>query len=282
MTADRDHLDAQAIIEHHHCVWENGMDIWKFFAVGHENHVFCNPLSEEKFDEVVGRLALPKDARVLDIACGKAELLVRVAGRWGSTGVGIDQSPDFVANARANVTDAGLSGAIEVVEAEGSQYDGEAGSFDAAMCIGASWIFGGHGKTLEALSAWAKPGGLVVVGEPFFIAEPPAEYLEASGMTRESFGSHQANVQAGLDRGLGFLYTVVSSPDDWDRYEGLQCDAAERYAKEHPDDPDVPTILTGIRRRRDEYLRWGRDQLGWAVYIFVKDPAGERDRLAQR
>ena len=46
------------------------MDIWKFFAVGHTNHVFYNPMSEGKFDELIERLALPPDARVLDIACG--------------------------------------------------------------------------------------------------------------------------------------------------------------------------------------------------------------------
>ena len=248
------------------------MDIWKFFAIGHEHHVFCNPLGEPKFDELIERLAFPEAARVLDIACGKAELLVRIARRWACTGVGVDLSPHFVADARAKVAAADLESTITIVEGEGSRYDGKAGSFDAAMCLGASWIFGGHGETLDALSTWAKPGGLLVVGEPFFRGEPSAEYLTARGMTRESFDSHQGNVQQGLDRGLGFLYSVVSTPDDWDRYEGLQCDAAERYARENPNDPDVPAILSGIRRARDQYLRWGRDELGWAVYVFLKNP----------
>lgn len=248
------------------------MDIWKYFAVGHQNHVFCNPLSEAKFAEVIERLDLPASARVLDIACGKAELLVRIARRWGCSGVGVDVSPPFVAEARANVAAAGFGDAIEIVECEGSQYDASPGAFDAAMCIGASWIFGGHAKTLEAMSRHAKPGGLVIVGEPFFIGEPSAEYLKAAGFERDSFASHPGNVRTGLDQGLGFLHAVASSHDDWDRYEGLQCDAAERYAKDNPDDPDVPAILTGTRKARDEYLRWGRDALGWAVYLFIKDP----------
>ena len=31
--------------------------------------------------------------------------------------------------------------------------------------------------------------------------------------------------------------------------------------------PGTP-VLAGIRRARDHYLRWGRDELGWALYLF--------------
>ena len=58
------------------------MDLWKYFAIGHERHLFCNPLSEAKVDELVALLALSDEARVLDIACGKAEFLVRTVKRW--------------------------------------------------------------------------------------------------------------------------------------------------------------------------------------------------------
>ena len=72
--------------------------------------------------------------------------------------------------------------------------------------------------------------------------------------------------------GLGPLYTLVSDSNDWDRYEGLQWNAAERYAVDHPDDPDVPSLMESMREQRDRYLRWGRDELGWAIYVFLRDP----------
>ena len=34
------------------------------------------------------------------------------------------------------------------------------------------------------------------------------------------------------------------------------------------DDPDVPELLERFRAARDRYLRWGRDELGWALYLF--------------
>ncbi len=256
------------------------MDFWKFFTVGHEHHVVCNPLGEEKLDELIGLLALPGEGRLLDIACGKGELLVRAARRWGCHGVGVDLSTDFAADARAKVEAAGLTRTIEIVEANGRDYDAPPESFDAAICLGASWIWEGLGGTLDALAAWARPGGTVVVGEPFWWRDPSPEYLEACEYVEASFGTHRGNVETGLARGLALLRTFVSSADEWDRYEGTQWWAIERYARLHPEDPDVPELVARVRAERDQYLRWGREELGWAVYLFLKDPHGTPDPAA--
>jgi hypothetical protein len=71
---------------------------------------------------------------------------------------------------------------------------------------------------------------------------------------------------------LGLLHTIVSSEDDWDRYEGYQWYAAEKYSRGNPEDPDTPELMAKMRRFRDSYLRWGRDEIGWAAYMFLKDP----------
>jgi hypothetical protein len=179
--------------------------------------------------------------------------------------------PDDGGAARsAKIKAAGLESAIEIVESNGSEYDGKPSSFDAAVCLGASWIWGGLEGTLRALSTWAKPDGLVVVGEPFWRSAPSPEHLEAAELTESSFGTHLGNVQTGLGLGLRLLHTIVSSEDDWDRYEGYQWCAAERYSRRNPNDPDLPELMAKMRETRDHYLRWGRDEIGWAVYLFLK------------
>jgi hypothetical protein len=60
----------------------------------------------------------------------------------------------------------------------------------------------------------------------------------------------------------------VSSKDDWDRYEGLQWYSAAEYARTHPDDPDLAAVVEQVERAKAAYLRWGRDTLGWAIYMF--------------
>jgi SAM-dependent methyltransferase len=221
-------------------------------------------------------LALPPDARVLDLACGKAYLLERIARRWGCRGVGVDLCPPFVEAARGRLAAAGLADAVEIVEGDASRHPAPGDSrpgFDMVSCLGASWIFGGHEGTLRALAERATPEGLVVTGEPYWRRDPTPAYAEASGLVAEAFGTHRANVETGLRLGLVLLHTFVSSAHDFDRYEGLQWNAIERFARENPGDPDTPALVERLRRGRDAYLRWGREELGWALYVFAKGPA---------
>jgi len=246
------------------------MERWKYYDVIHRDQVFWNPISEAKVEAIIGLLRLPPGARALDIASGRGEFLLRVAERWGATGIGVDASPGCVQGSREAAGRRGLSGAVEFVESDGAAFEAAPASFDLVSCIGASWIWGGYRATLQALSLWTKPGGLVISGEPFWVDEPSAEYMEAIDCPRDLFGSHRENVHTGEQAGLRFLHAIVSNRDDWDHYEGLHCYSADRYAREQPDDPDLPELLERVNREFDYYLRWGREQLGWAVYIFRK------------
>jgi cyclopropane fatty-acyl-phospholipid synthase-like methyltransferase len=69
------------------------MDTWKFYDITHREDVICNPTSEEKLARLVELLRLPADARVVDIACGKGEFLIRLTEAYGVRGMGIDISP---------------------------------------------------------------------------------------------------------------------------------------------------------------------------------------------
>jgi SAM-dependent methyltransferase len=249
------------------------MDPWKYYSIGHKHHLVCNPLSEAKLDEIVELMALPEHARVLDIGCGKGEFLLRTAARWRDTAVGVDLSPYFVADACARVKSAGLDSSVQIVQGDGSEYNVEPSSFDVTACIGASWIWGGFRGTLGALRAWTKPGGLIVAGEPFWRRTPSPDYLKASQLSESTFSSHYGNSEIGTGLGLLLLHAVVSNQDDWDRYEGYQWYAAELYGQRVPEDPDLPEIRQKVRQARHTYLQWGRDEVGWAVYLFLKERA---------
>lgn len=247
------------------------MDTWKFYDITHRWHVVCNPMSLKKIDRLIALLRLPPGSRVVEIASGKGEILVRIVEAYGASAVGVDISPYFVASARKKLSERAPDAQVTLLEMDGADFTpDEPESFDLGICLGASWIYKGHEGTLRAVAGMVAPGGWVVVGEPYWRQDPSEEYLEASGDRREVFGSHDANVAVGETLGLRLEYALVSNEDEWDEYEGLQWYAAERYARTHADDPDVPELLNRVAKQKLTYLKWGRGTLGWAIYAFRK------------
>lgn len=248
------------------------MDQWKYFDITHREHILCNPISVEKIEELIALLRLEPGAQVLEIAMGKGEFIIRLEERYGIEGIGVEISPFHVADAEKKRAERVPNARLTFLEMDGAEYKPKEGeSFDLVACIGASWIYGGHKETLKALKEMSAPGGWVVVGEPFWQQEPASEYLEAIGAERSMLWLHYENAQAGEELGLELVCTLASSPDDWDRYEGLQWYAATAWADEHPDDHDVREVLKRVGADRENYLRWGRDTIGWSIYVFKKD-----------
>jgi len=247
------------------------MDQWKFYDITHRKHILCNPMSVEKFEELLTFLRLKPGARVLDIATGKGEFIIRLAEQYGIEGIGVDLSPYYVSAAKSKHKERIPNAQLKFLEMDGANYKPEKPeSFDLVACIGASWIYGGHRGTIKALKEMAAQESWIVVGEPYWRQEPPAEYLEAIEEERGNYGTHYENVEVGLELELEMVYTLVSNQDDWDIYEGLQWYAAQQWVSEHPDDPDVGELLKKVRKNKEAYLRWGREVLGWAIYVFRK------------
>jgi hypothetical protein len=74
----------------------------------------------------------------------------------------------------------------------------------------------------------------------------------------------------GEEEGLTCIYTIVSNHDDWDHYETLGWWAIDEYQKTNPNDEDNLEMLERKKREKETYLRWGRETLGWAIYVFKK------------
>ena len=248
------------------------MDLWKYFDITHKEHLICDPTSVEKLDAVIDLLRLRLGASVLDIACGKGEMLARLAQRYAIKGIAVDLSPHFIAGAREKIRERAPYADIQFLQMDGADYvPATPESFDLTMCVGASWIFKGHRGTLRSLNQMTRPGGFVLAGEPYWIRTPPDEYLAAEGaLQREDCADNYGNVAIGEEEGLTPLYCAAASPDDWDRYVTLQWHATDEYARAHPDDADLPELLARQARERERYLKWEREILGWALYLFRK------------
>jgi demethylmenaquinone methyltransferase/2-methoxy-6-polyprenyl-1,4-benzoquinol methylase len=80
---------------------------------------------------LVSRIGVESSERVLDVATGTGAVAVELARKRGCTVVGLDQSPEMLAVARARVAAAGVSERVELVEGHADQLPFEDASFDA-------------------------------------------------------------------------------------------------------------------------------------------------------
>jgi len=185
--------------------------------------------------------------------------------------VGVDISPFCIKDCKKKHLDRAPNTNLEFVEMDGAEYQSDTGElFDVSMCLGASWVFEDHVGTLQALKRMTRSGGLIIVGEPFWLIEPDKEYLHATDMTHDSFRPHEVNVTLGEDLDFTCLHTLLSNKDDWDHYETLQWWAVDDYIRSNPDDPDNKEIVERIKKAKKIYLKWGRDTISWGIYIFRK------------
>jgi precorrin-6B methylase 2 len=236
-----------------------------FYAVAERDHQLQNPTSAEKIRLLGERLRVGPETQVLDVAAGKCGPAVILAGEFGCRITAIERAPEFVAAARERVAAAGLADRIELVEQDAAEADLGHGRYDVAMCLGASFVWDGLEGTLAALTPAAHDGGAVVVGEPYWRRWPLPEGLDHQGYVTlaETVGRFEA-------AGLAPEALIGSSDDDWDRYESLHWSALEEWLAGNPADPDAPRIRELHERYRDEYLSWGRELLGWAIFVARK------------
>lgn len=239
----------------------------RFSLIAHRNHTFANPLSEEKIDRLLGLLDLPPDAQVLDVGCGNAELLIRLIERYNVVGTGVEHDAEALSDGPRRAQGRISMDRLQLHAIPAADFKPER-SFDAALCIGATHAYGGYLPTLAALQTLVRPGGQILIGEGYWQLAPDPEYLALLGAEPDELTSHANNVSRAVAAGLTPLYSVTSSADDWDHYEGLYCRAIERFVAAHPDDPESPEFAAYIRRWNAGYLRWGRDTLGFGLYLF--------------
>lgn len=232
-----------------------------YYAVAERYHDLQNPTSPEKIRQLGELLRLGPDLRVLDVACGTGGPAVLLASTFGCRITGVERSPDFVAWGRERISEAGLAERIDIVEGDASAYPLEPEAWDAALCLGATFVFHDLAGTIDALLPTVKPGGYLAVGEPYWRQWPLPREVDEMGYV--PLDETIARITA---RGLALTGLIAASHDDWDRYKSLRWRAVEEYLSEHDD----PELRDRHELERDKYLRWQRDLMGWAMFVARK------------
>jgi SAM-dependent methyltransferase len=222
----------------------------RYFVVAEAEHELQNPTSEEKLVLLGERLGLGPDSRVLDVASGRGGPAVLLAQKFGCTVRGIEIAPEFHAVAVERATKAGVADRVSFELGDASQATLEPESYDAALCLGASFVFGSLADTVDAL---------LPLPEDYEDRRDPWTTLEGTVVVFETSG-------------LSVVSVIASSEDDWDRYETLHWRSIEQWLAANAGDPDEAEVRVRHEREKRTYLRHGRELLGWAIFLGWKQP----------
>jgi len=140
-----------------------------------------------------------------------------------------------------------------------------------AACVGATWIAGGVVGTIELLARSLRPGGIILIGEPYWRQLPPTEDV-AKGCLANSISDFLMLPELLVSFGhLGYdvVEMVLADQDSWDRYEAAKWLTMRRWLEANPDDEFAKDVRAKLTLEPERHAAYTRDYLGWGVFALM-------------
>ena len=238
------------------------MDVLREHEIAEAGHRILTRSMDEKL-ELLGELGRwRRDMRLLDLASGKGEMLCTWARRTGSAAWGWTSARSSCRPRGTGPLTWGSPTGSGSSWADASTFAVDEASFDAVACIGATWIGGGLAGTIALMRPALAPGGLLLIGEPFWREEPPGEAHAALDLGPHTFTSLAGTWTASRMPGSS-SWRWCWPTSKLDRYMAAAVWTAAACLDEHPGHPDAAGMREYLSRSRRSYLAYGRRYLGW-------------------
>ena len=246
------------------------MDIPRIFNITESAHRIHNPITPEKLATLGAALRLEPGARVLDLGSGSGEMLCTWARDHGVTGTGVDLSALFTEQAIARAAELGVTDQVSFIHGDAAGYVA-ADKVAVAACIGATWIGGGVAGTIALLARSLRPGGVVLIGEPYWRQLPPTEDVAQGCLAGAISDFLMLPELLASFRRLGYdvVEMVLADQDGWDRYEAAKWLTMRRWLEANPEDELAREVRARLSLEPERYAAYTREYVGWGVFALM-------------
>jgi SAM-dependent methyltransferase len=246
------------------------MDIPRIFNITESAHRIHNPFTPDKLATLGEALRMKPGTRVLDLGSGSGEMLCTWARDFGIVGTGIDLSQLFSEQAKRRAEELSVADRIEFIHADAAGYVADK-KVGVAACLGATWIGGGVAGTITLLAKSLRPGGIVLVGEPYWLKMPPTEEV-AKGCQARSISDFlllPELLASFVALGYDVVEMVLADQNGWDRYEAAKWLTMRRWLEANPNDDFAREVRAQLNSEPGRYATYTREYLGWGVFALM-------------
>lgn len=237
------------------------MDSADYWAIADADIDIQNPVTDRKHRLLDDYCDIRDGLKVLDVGCGKAWMLRQWADRFAIDATGVDNNPAFLAAARQKRPARGM---LRLVEGDAARFSAAAESYDIVMCLGAVEALGGFVAAIVWMTAAAKPGGAIVVGDLTLKHRPVVQ-------THEHLPPDPVELAQVIQRHGAEVSALISASDaDYERYASHHRHATLRWVREHPDHRDRDDVLDRCNAQWRTYLGTIRPRYGWTIFVANK------------
>lgn len=246
------------------------MDIPRIFTISESEHRIHNPFTPEKYATLGRVLRMKPRTRILDLGSGSGEMLCTWARDHGINGTGIDMSQLFITQAKQRAEELGVSERVHFIHSDAAGYVTDE-KCDVAACVGATWIAGGVAGSIELLAKSLKPGGMILIGEPWWRQVPATEEIaQACGVSSRADFLTLPGLVASFDEfGYDIVEMVLADQEGWDRYEAAKWLTMRRWLEANAEDDFADEVRAELTIAPKRHVTYAREYFGWGVFALI-------------
>ncbi|RCI91632.1 SAM-dependent methyltransferase, partial [Klebsiella pneumoniae] len=129
----------------------------------------------------------------------------------------------------------------------------------------------GVAGTIELLKQSLTPGGMLLIGEPWWRKRPATaeEAVACGAQSPDDFLTLPALVAHFGELGYDVVEMVLADQEGWDRYEAAKWLTMRRWLEANPHDDFAPEVRQQLTTAPLHHVTWTREYLGWGVFVLM-------------